>query len=266
MAYIVFKEKKNYYRTFGHGRPVILLHGFGEDGQIWNQQLEKLSQNNFLIIPDLPDCGQSEMMEEAKSLEDFAEVVKAIANEEILPHHPNFALIGHSMGGYISLAFAKKYPQYLNSLRLFHSSAFADSVAKIETRKKNIEFIQSHGTIPFLRTAVPNLFSKETQELHPELIENLISIGSKISAETLIQFTKAMMERPDNTGVLKSLLKPILFIIGVHDTSVPLEISLQQCHIPKNSTVHFLQHSGHVGMWEESNVATQYLENFLLEI
>jgi pimeloyl-ACP methyl ester carboxylesterase len=266
MTFILFKEKKIFYRISGQGNPVLLLHGFGEDGRIWRHQEEKLKENNLVIIPDIPGSGQSELIEEIESLEDYAEIIKAIADKEILNHHKNFTLIGHSMGGYITLAFAKKYPHLLNSFGLFHSSAFADTISKIETRKKSIDFIQSHGSAGFLKTSIPNLFYEENQQLHPEFIENLLSIASTISKDELIQYTKAMMERPDNRDVLRSFSKPILFIIGMHDTAVPLELSLQQCHLPINSTVHFLQNSGHMGMWEEQELSTKYLLQFLVEL
>ena len=266
MAFILFKQKKIFYQISGQGNPIILLHGFGEDGRAWKYQKEKLKENNLVIIPDIPGSGQSELIEEFKSLEDYAEIIKAIADKEILNHHKDFTLIGHSMGGYIILAFAKKYPQFLNSIGLFHSSAFADTISKIETRKKGIDFIKSNGGSAFLKTSIPNLFSEENQKLHPEFIEDLLSIAYQISEDALIQYTIAMMERPDNRDVLRSFTKPILFIIGMHDTAVPLELSLQQCHLPANSTVHFLQNSGHMGMWEEQELATKYLLQFLLEL
>ena len=266
MAFIIFKEKKIFYQISGQGNPIILLHGFGEDGRVWKHQEEKLKGNNLVIIPDIPGSGQSELIQEFNSLEDYAEIIKAIADKEILNHHKDFILIGHSMGGYITLAFAKKYPQFLNSFGLFHSSAFADNISKIETRKKSIDFIKSNGGSTFLKTSIPNLFSEENQKSHPELIEDLLSIASQIPDDALIQYTIAMMERPDNTDVLRSFAKPILFIIGIHDTAVPLELSLQQCHIPINSTVHFLQNSGHMGMWEEQELSTKYLLQFLVEL
>lgn len=264
MPYIQFQNKKIFYRIEGKGKPVLLLHGFGEDGNIWNQQISVLKKNNLLIIPDLPGSGQSEMLDGNKTLEDYAEVVKAIADEIILnaKTENQFCLIGHSMGGYINLAFAEKYSSLLNSLGLFHSSAFADTDEKIDVRKKAISFMKENGTEAFLKTMIPNLFSEETKKSRPELIDQLFNLSKNISAEALIQYYEAMIKRPDRIAVLKSFEKPVLFIIGEQDTVIPLKTSLDQCHLPAISTIHILQHSGHEGMWEEANLSNEFLENF----
>lgn len=264
MAHLIFNNKKIFYRVEGEGKPVLLLHGFGEDGNIWNPQIEALKKENSLIIPDLPGSGNSEMLEGNQSINDYAEVVKAIVDQEInKDEKKRFCLVGHSMGGYITLAFAEKYPGLLNSFGLFHSSAYADNPQKIETRKKAIEFIRKNGAKEFLKTSIPNLFAEKTKQERPELIERLLKIANKIPAEALIQYYEAMIARPDRTSVLRSFSKPILFIIGNHDTAVPMEDSVQQSHLPAVSSIHILQNSGHVGMWEETPLSSVYLCDFL---
>lgn len=266
MPHILFQNKKIFYRLEGKGKRVLLLHGFGEDGNIWNKQAEHLQENYCVITPDLPGSGRSEMIEGECTLDDYAAAVKAIADDVIFNHQkegsPHFCLIGHSMGGYITLAFAEKYPELLNSFGLFHSSAYADDEAKIATRKKGIDFIKKNGALAFLKTSIPNLFSKDSQQAKPELITQLVDIAKGISAEALIQYYQAMILRPDRTSVLKSFSKPVLFIIGKNDPAVPLEHSLQQCYLPAISSIHILQQSGHVGMWEEESLATAFLEGF----
>jgi pimeloyl-ACP methyl ester carboxylesterase len=272
MAQIIFNDKKIFYRVEGAGRPVLLLHGFAEDGNIWNRQLDKLKQNYLLIIPDLPGSGQSEMLDRKCTLEDYAEVVKAIVDKEIkseksLPAGQGLvAMIGHSMGGYITLAFAEKYPQLLSAFGLFHSSAYADSEEKIQTRKKAIEFIKKNGKEEFLKTSVPGLFSEKTQQERPELIEELLALANKITPGALIQYYEAMILRPDRTHILKSFSRPVLFIIGKNDTAVPVQDSLEQSHLPQISYVHILENSAHEGMWEEEELAFKYLSEFLREI
>ncbi|HEY5461858.1 MAG TPA: alpha/beta hydrolase [Hanamia sp.] len=268
MPFILFQNKKIFYRIEGKGQPVLLLHGFAEDGNIWNKQVHDLKENFLLIIPDLPGSGQSEMLDGKCTLNDYAEVVKAIADEVVIKKNKKeatnlFSLVGHSMGGYITLAFAEKYPELLNSFGLFHSSAFADDEQKIATRKKGIEFIKKNGTEAFLKTSIPNLFSEQTQKERPELIAQLINISKNISPEALIQYYEAMIKRSCRTSVLESFSKPILFIAGKYDKAVPLEISLRQIHLPAFSFMHILQHSAHIGMWEESKLSSMYLRNFL---
>lgn len=266
MPAILFESKKIFYRIEGKGKPVLLLHGFGENGNIWNKQIKILKENYCLIIPDLPGSGQSEMLEGKRTIEDYAEVVKAIAEESVLKKENQFCLIGHSMGGYITLAFAEKYPELLNSFGLFHSSAFADDIQKIEIRKKGIQFIKNNGAEPFLKISIPNLFSELTQKERPELPEALLNISKNISPESLIQYYEAMISRPDRIHVLQAFLKSVLFIIGKYDTAIPLHLSMQQCHLPSISSIHILEHSGHVGMWEEADLSTSYIKEFLKRI
>ncbi len=267
MPFIQFKNKKVFYRIEGKGKPVCLVHGFAEDGNVWNKQVETLKEKNLLIIPDLPGSGSSQMLDGKASIETYAEVLKAIADESILSNteenETKFCMIGHSMGGYITLAFAEKYPQLLNSFGLFHSSAFADTEEKIATRKKGIGFIEKNGTEPFLKTSVPNLFCEETKKEKPELVNQLLDIAKTISPEALIQYYHTMINRPDRTNVLKTFNKPVLFIAGKFDSAVPLHLSLEQMSMASISVIHILQHSAHMGMLEEADLSNSFLQNFL---
>ena len=84
MATIQYRNKKIFYRTEGKGKPVMLLHGFGENGNLWNEQVDALKENNLLIIPDLPGSGKSEMLNGEVFIKDYAEVIKALADDIIL--------------------------------------------------------------------------------------------------------------------------------------------------------------------------------------
>ncbi|MEP6950191.1 MAG: alpha/beta hydrolase [Ginsengibacter sp.] len=270
MKQVAFQNKKIWYRTEGSGKPVILLHGFAEDSNIWNYQLQTLSKKCYVIVPDLPGSGKSALQDGATSIEDYAELVKAIVDVEIINNNKDtgvqklFTLIGHSMGGYITLAFAEKYPELLSGFGLFHSTAYADNEAKKETRRKGIEFIKNNGAYEFIKTTTPNLFSEKTKNEDPCLVEKLIDQYKGFSSGSLIQYYEAMIQRPDRTSVLKSFQKPVLFIIGKHDTAIPLQASLEQCHLPAVSYIHILQNSGHMGMWEEKEPATKFLLDFLM--
>lgn len=253
-----------HYRAVGGGFPVMLVHGFGETSEIWKEQIPELSTFCQLIIPDLPGCASSEMNAELTNLDSVADLIKRLAEEEF--GNKKFTLIGHSMGGYIAMAFAKKYPDALRSLGMFHSSAFADDDAKIEVRKKNIEFISAHGSSAYAHLSVPNLFSEASRKEKPAIVKELEQLCASIPAEVLIQYTQAMMNRADTREVLTNLDCPVLFMIGYHDQAVPLKRSLEQCHLPKSSTVHILKNSGHIGMWEEKDLANFYLIQFLKEV
>jgi pimeloyl-ACP methyl ester carboxylesterase len=260
---ITYQSSKIFYRIIGNGKSVILLHGFGEDGTIWQNQIEFLKNHFQLIVPDLPGSGKSEMITDM-SIEGMSDVIKEILIIELLSSpHPGGGWVGaagHSMGGYITLALAEKYPHLVKAFGLFHSSAFADSEEKKATRLKAIEFIKNNGAYEFLKTSIPGLF------LNPENYQpciDLIEKAKRFSPEAIIQYYHAMIARPDRTEVLKNFTGPILFIIGEHDKAVPFQQSMQQCYLPAQSHIHILRNSAHMGMWEEDEKANIVLLQFL---
>ena len=241
----------------------MLLHGFGEDGGIWDNQIKYLKSQFHLIIPDLPGSGQSAMVsgKEDVAMTDYADVVKAILDEEKITE---CIMLGHSLGGYITLAFAEKYPASLTAFGLVHSSAFADSDEKKIARRKSIEFIKNNGAYQFLKTSIPGLFwSPDGSKPSDPLIAPLIEKGRNFTSEALIQYYQAMIARPDRTEVLKTFDGPILFIIGPHDIAAPFDQSLQQCYLPNISHVHILRNSAHMGMLEEPGKLNEPLLAFL---
>ena len=117
----------------------------------------------------------------------------------------------------------------------------------------------------FLKTAIPNLFSDDSKAKHPSLVKDFIATLPNFSAEALVAYYEAMMARPDRTHVLKSASVPVLFLLGKHDTAIPLSDGLKQCHLPGISYIHILENSGHMGMLEEADETNRILDEFLQE-
>ncbi len=260
---VLYHQHQVGYRVSGTGHPVMLLHGFGEDGSIWDTQVAALMDDFRIYVPDLPGTGLSEKALEVHkewTMEKFAAVVQAIATQE---HLNTFTLLGHSMGGYITLAFAELYPTLLNGFGLISSSAFADNEEKLAARKKGIEFINSQGAAKFLDQMVPNLYGDHFKSVHPEEITKHVEAVKSFSAASLTSYYSAMMMRPDRTHILKDAQKPVLFIIGAEDKTVNLSDSLAQCHLPRESHVTKLDLSAHMGMREEAQKTTTAMKDFL---
>jgi len=256
--HITHDEKAVYYNVYGEGYPVMLVHGFGEAGNVWKEQIPFLQNDYQLIVPDLPGSGRSPLTSDM-SMEGLADVLKTIVEAEA----GALTMIGHSMGGYITLAFAEKYPELLTGFGLFHSSGFADNEEKKATRKKGIEFIQQHGAAAFLKNTTPNLFSPVTKEQNPGLIDDFIDELDNFSPEALVSYYEAMMQRPDRTAVLKESKVPVLFILGQHDVAVPFEDGLKQVNLPEKSYIHVLRQSAHMGMLEEKAKSNSILKDYL---
>jgi pimeloyl-ACP methyl ester carboxylesterase len=257
---IVYKSQNIYYREEGEGFPVLLIHGLGEDSALWDEQIACLGKEYRLIVPDLPGSGRSPLMSGAPSIDELADAVKALCDKAGVGQ---CILIGHSMGGYIALAFAEKYPDRLRAFGLFHSTAYADSEEKIATRRKTIDFIRKNGSPAFMRQSVPNLLAESTRQKSPAILNGLIDRYSGFQPESLIYYQEAMIGRPDRVSVLQHFAGPVLFIIGGQDKSVALEHSLQQCHIPVLSHIHILENAGHMGMLEDSPRSNRILQTFI---
>jgi len=256
-----FRGAKINYKIVGNGMPVVLIHGFSEDSTVWENQIGYLKNEYRLIIPDLAGSGKSGLIEtDVVGLEDHAECIHEMLQIEKIDR---CIMIGHSMGGYITLAFAEKHPGSLIAFGLFHSSAYADDAAKVETRKKAIEFIHANGVLPFLKTSIPGLFNNDNPGFQQQWPDNLIQKGTNFSARALVQYYEAMIARPDRTEILKKSSVPVLLIMGQHDKAVPFKQSLEQSHMPGHVYVHILRESAHMGMLEESGKANEILANFL---
>jgi len=240
--------------------PVILIHGFAEDGSIWDNQAAYVKNTHRLIIPDLPGSGRSSLLPGGTSMEALAGAVKAVLDAEQIE---DCIMIGHSMGGYVTLAFAELYPQMLKAFGLFHSTAYADSEEKKAARRKGMDFIHKNGAAAFIRQSTPNLFSGTSRTGHPEWVTHLIDRYASFDPNALILYYEAMIQRPDRTHVLRQFPGPVLFIMGAEDNAVPLISSLQQSHMPSVSYIHILENTGHMGMMEAPARANLFLEEFL---
>jgi pimeloyl-ACP methyl ester carboxylesterase len=240
--------------------PVLLIHGFAEDGSLWDQQVARLEKDHRLIIPDLPGCGRSSPLSGEVTIDMLADAIKALLDAESIRQ---CTMIGHSMGGYIILAFAEKYPERLNAIGLSHSTAYGDTEEKKTARRKGIEFIRKNGSAAFIRQSIPNLFSDFSRKEYPGMVTGLIDGYPDFDPDTLIQYYEAMIKRPDRTSVLTNFAGPVLFIIGKHDNVVPFEQSLRQSHMPALSHIYILENAGHIGMLEDSAGSSQALHAFL---
>jgi pimeloyl-ACP methyl ester carboxylesterase len=258
-----YQSSKIFYRTIGKGKPVILIHGFAEDGDVWKNQIEFLKAHCYLIIPDLPGTGKSAMINDM-SIEGMAEAIKEILKFELqsssaLAEAEGACLFGHSMGGYIALVLAEKYPELLSSIALVHSSAFADSDEKKANRLKSIEFVKKNSAFEFLKAVITDLFTETWATNNPETVEQQIEKSKNFTDEAIIAYYQAMINRTDKTHVLKTFGKPIMFIIGEHDKAVPFEQSMQQCYLPNQSHIHILRNTAHMGMFEEADKVNEAL-------
>jgi pimeloyl-ACP methyl ester carboxylesterase len=239
---------------------VLLIHGFSENNRIWQHQLETLSEQFYVIAPDLPGTGDTPITNPL-SIESMAEYVFGLLQSAGISRA---TVIGHSMGGYVALALAEKYPSMVQGLGLFHSTATADTEEKKEARRKSINMIEKYGNEAFVKQTMPNMFSPAYKKQHPEQIESYIQMCLQCPQSSQIAYYEAMIQRPDRTAVLSSVSVPVLFVIGKDDTAIPMQNVLPQVSLPRISSIHIFEETGHMGMWEIPEPSKQLLQQFIL--
>lgn len=240
--------------------PLVLLHGFCETQQVWNRFERALSPHFRVLSPDLPGFGNSPLPAGDFRLPDVAEALRSWLKELGIPR---CILLGHSLGGYVSLAFLEKYPEMVEGIGLMNSTAYSDSEEKKRSRDNVIRFVEKHGVEKFIDSFVPQLFNSKKREQLKEEIEELRSIARSTPKESLIRYTKAMQQRKDRLEVLKHFRKPILYLVGEEDQSLPLEDSKKQVRALSNYEVHILQETGHMAMYEKPKESLEAIRNFV---
>lgn len=240
---------------------IIFLHGFAESRAIWTEFTQNCPPDYQILTPDFPGYGALDAAPAADySMEALAEFVK----EELDRTGAQQAiLIGHSMGGYVALAFAEKYPARVAGLCLFHSSAQADSEEKKASRDKNISFVERHGVVKFMETFIRPLFADANEETMMPYRRQLEEIGAATSQASVIGGMQAMRDRPDRTEVLRKAAFPVLFIVGKEDAAVPLATALEQVALPPVSIALFLERVGHVGFFERPQATQRAVLDFV---
>jgi pimeloyl-ACP methyl ester carboxylesterase len=253
---------KIFYTEIGDGLPVVLIHGFCETNEIWNDFKRDLSPHFRVLCPDLPGFGKSPLPEGGVTIEGIAEALSEWLKSLKITE---YVVIGHSLGGYVAINLAEIDTSAVNGLGLFHSSAFADSDEKKEARNKNIEFVQKHGVEPFAKSSIPNLFYEERRDELRAEIEKVMAIAKTTPAETVIAYTAAMRDREEKVDVLQFFTEKVLIIAGDKDNAVPVEKSKEMETLAPQTYFYLLEETGHMGMIERKSETMSIVRNFCFD-
>ncbi|MCS5490709.1 alpha/beta fold hydrolase [Algoriphagus limi] len=252
MSSIHFFEK-------GFGQPVVLIHGFCEIGAMWEDFAQELSKEFRVLCPDLPGFGKTPLQKDHITLEEVAVFLEEWLEENSVESP---VLIGHSLGGYVSLAMLELMGNRVKGIGLFHSTAFADDSEKKAMRNRTIQFLKKFGAEKFVNSFVPPLFSEKHRIEFASEIEKATEQAGQSSLEGLIAFTEAMRDRKDRFEVLKNFHGPKLMIAGTEDGAVKIEASRQQ---KEAFTDYFeLSGTGHMGMIEDKEKTFEIVRGFCM--
>jgi pimeloyl-ACP methyl ester carboxylesterase len=254
IKYVSFRKAKIRYSDEGKGRAIVLLHGFPENLKIWEEFSAELSKHFRVIAIDLPGFGESESIGYVHTMEMMAQCVKEVMNNLNLRR---YIIVGHSMGGYVSLAFAELYPDNPRGLVLFHSTSYKDSDEKKADRDRSIATVKKKAK-SFINAFTANLFAKKRD---PNL-KKLRSFVSGTSTRAMVAALEGMKIRRDREIILRFAQYPVLFIFGKKDKIFNLEALLPQTETPAEKEVLILENAGHMGFYEANEETLNVVMKF----
>lgn len=249
---------KIHYEIKGSGPAMVLLHGFMESLEMWYPFLPSLCKDFSVVMIDLPGHGKSLSHENENSMEFMAGKIKEILDKEGIK---KCTMIGHSMGGYVTLAFAKAYPGILNGLALFHSHPDADTTEAKNNRERIINIVRKNKT-GFIREFIPSLYAEENRKKLQPQIDRQKEIAGEMDAEGIIAALQGMKERNDSIDFINSTSLPVLFIVGKQDSRIQLKRIQELIMMPSHSEALILDNVGHMGFHEAEYACVTTLHTF----
>jgi 3-oxoadipate enol-lactonase len=245
------------YEEHGQGTPIMLVHGFPLNRSIWNPLLPLLENKARLILPDLRGFGQSPVPEGTYTMRLMAEDLRALLDTLKID---KVVLAGHSMGGYVSLAFAQAYPHRLAGLALISTQAAADNPEARASREKTVEEVKRRGLKNLADGMAPHLTCQ------PALVEPLRKLIMKAKPLGVIGSLKGMAERPNAQEWLPSITVPTVVIAGSEDAIIPIERPRLMAQLLGRAWLVETANAGHMPMMEQpqavANAILQLISSF----
>ena len=257
MKTLIFKNTTISYSDYGKGTAVVLLHGYLENQGMWQEFIPELSKKNRVITIDLLGHGQTECLGYIHSMEDNADAVHQVLSELRIR---KAVLTGHSMGGYVALAFAELYPEIVKGLVLVNSTSRADSEERKVNRDRAIKAVKKDYT-SFVRLSIGNLFSENNREKLADAIEKVKTEALKTPLQGIVATLEGMKIRKDREVLLHFSPYPILLVLGKKDPVLNYEENIEQIENTNVKLVTFPD--GHMSPIENHDDLKKVLLEFL---
>lgn len=260
MKDILYKNTKISYSDTGKGTAIVLLHGFLENKTMWQDFIPELSLKNRIITIDLLGHGETECLGYVHSMEDNADVVhEVLSNLRIR----KAVFVGHSMGGYVALAFAELFPESIKGLVLLNSTSRADSDERKANRDRAIVAVKQNYA-SFIRMSIANLFSEDNREKLIDEIEKVKTEALKTPLQGIVASLEGMKIRKDREVLLHLTPYPKLLILGEKDPVLNLFETKEQI---ENTTVQLVTFpDGHMSTIENKKELLKVLSLFFKNI
>lgn len=257
---LLYKGINIFYTDFGKGNPVVFLHGFLETSKIWHPFIPEISKENRVICIDLLGHGKTGCLGYIHTMEAMAEAVEAVLNHLKIEQS---TFIGHSMGGYVALAFAEKKPTHLKGLCLMNSTSKADSEDRKLNRDRAILAVkQNHKT--FISMGISNLFRTKNRTIFSNEINELRSEALLMPLQGIIAALEGMKIRKDRSFLLQTSHFEIMMIASKKDPVLNYDLLIEET---KNTNVEFIYFpDGHMSHIENKALILQTLMYFIEKI
>ena len=224
MKHLLYKNINLAYSDTGKGTAIVMLHGFLENSTMWDFFVDQYTKKHRVITIDLLGHGETECLGYVHTMEDMADAVHAVLHELRIR---KAIFMGHSMGGYVALAFAELYADMIKGMVLQNSTARADSDDRKANRDRAIKAVKQNYTA-FVRMSIANLFSEENRERFATDIEALREQAVKTPLQGIVAALEGMKIRKDREVILHFAPYPILFVLGKHDQSLVYDEHVDQ--------------------------------------
>jgi len=252
-----YKGINIFYTDNGNGNTVVLLHGFLENSTMWKDFVPELSKKNRVICVDLLGHGNTGCLGYIHTMELMADIIK-----QVLQHLKinQAILIGHSMGGYVALAFAENYPEITKALCLMNSTPNEDNSERKKNRDRAIIAVKNNYKA-FVRIAIVNLFRPKNRTIFSEKIKSIKEEALKTPVQGIIAALEGMKIRKDREQFFKNAAFKKLMIISKKDPVLDFESLIKQTRNTNINTVIFPD--GHMSHIENKSLFLQNIMHFI---
>ena len=254
---LLFKNTKISYTDSGKGAVVVLLHGFLENKHMWNEIIHEISKNKRVLAIDLLGHGHTECLGYIHPMELMADAVTAVLKTLRIR---KITLIGHSMGGYVSLALAEKNRKMIRGLCLLNSTAASDDTSRKKLRERANKMAQINLS-NIVRMSFINLFSEKSKKIFNPEIQLALSEALQTSLQGYSACQEGMRIRPNRLSVLKNNHFKKLFILGKKDPVLPVNKGIKEAEETQSETV--VLSGGHMSHIENSDELVRALNTFI---
>jgi pimeloyl-ACP methyl ester carboxylesterase len=242
------------YERRGRGTPLVLLHGFPLDHHLWDEVLPFLEDKFDVILPDLRGFGESTTVDSPYSMDDYAADIAGLLDELVIQEA---AIVGHSMGGYVALAFARLYPERVRGLGLVSSQVLADAPERKEGRYKSAADVAENGIGSVVETMTPKFTADEKLQSYARAAMERQQPAAYIGA------LKAMAERTDSTPLLSTFHFPVVIIHGDSDALIPIDRAREVKDALPHAHLVEIQGAGHMPMMEAKEQTAEALKHLV---